>query len=170
MNYIELINNFWRIEDGAQFSGWETKLYFYLVKTANGLGWENNFWHSDAKTSVNIGMSVNTLKTSRNRLKQFGLIDFKEGGSGYGVKTRYQILIPKLQPNPYPNIEPNPQPNLQPLNKKNKTKLNNKKIDKKSFVAPTVEEVIAYVVDNGFEADLGERAWKYYAESNFILS
>lgn len=97
MNYIELINNFWRVDDGAQFTGWETKLYFYLIKTANGLGWVNDFWHSDAKTSVNVGLSINTLKTSRNRLKQMGLIDFMIGGKGHGDKTRYQILIPKPQ-------------------------------------------------------------------------
>ncbi|MBA4852043.1 hypothetical protein [Emticicia sp. BO119] len=149
MNYIELINNFWKLDDGAQFTGWETKLYFYLVKTANGLGWVNDFWHSDAKTSVNVGMSINTMKTSRNRLKQVGLIDFFIGGKGHGDKTRYQILTPKLQPkvesitdenvdnsiryqnltpnlqpNPYPNLQPNVEPNLYPLIKLNETKLN----------------------------------------------
>lgn len=96
MNYIDLINHFWRLDDGAQFTGWETKLYFYLLKTANGLGWVNEFWHSDGRTSANVGMSINTLKTSRNRLKQAGLINFISGGKGHGNKTRYQILPPEV--------------------------------------------------------------------------
>lgn len=94
MNYIELINHFWRVDEGSQFTGWETKLYFYLVKTANSLGWVNVFWHSDNRVSANVGMSINTMKTSRNRLKQVGLIEFHTGGKGKGDKTRYQILPP----------------------------------------------------------------------------
>ncbi len=94
MNYIDLINHFWRTDEGAQFTGWEAKLYFYLIKTANSLGWVNVFWHSDSRVSANVGMSVNTMKTSRNRLKQVGLIDFISGGKGHGDKTRYQILLP----------------------------------------------------------------------------
>ncbi len=94
MNYIDLINHFWRVDEGAQFTGWEAKLYFYLIKTANSLGWVNVFWHSDGRVSANVGMSVNTMKTSRNRLKQVGLIDFVSGGKGHGDKTRYQILLP----------------------------------------------------------------------------
>lgn len=96
MNYIDLINHFWRTDEGAQFTGWEAKLYFYLIKTANSLGWVNVFWHSDGRVSANVGMSVNTMKTSRNRLKQAGLIDFVSGGKGHGDKTRYQILLPKV--------------------------------------------------------------------------
>lgn len=96
MNYIDLINHFWRTDEGAQFTGWETKLYFYLIKTANSLGWVNVFWHSDSRVSANVGMSVNTMKTSRNRLKQAGLIDFVSGGKGHGDKTRYQILPPVI--------------------------------------------------------------------------
>jgi hypothetical protein len=96
MNYIDLINHFWRTDEGAQFTGWEAKLYFYLIKTANSLGWVNVFWHSDSRVSANVGMSVNTMKTSRNRLKQAGLIDFVSGGKGHGDKTRYQILLPKV--------------------------------------------------------------------------
>ncbi|WP_165372214.1 hypothetical protein [Emticicia agri] len=97
MNYIDLINHFWRLDEGAQFTGWETKLYFYLIKTANSLGWVNDFWHSDSRVSANVGMSVNTLKTSRNRLKQVGLIEFVSGGKGQSNKTRYQILIPNTR-------------------------------------------------------------------------
>lgn len=102
-----------------QFSCCETRLYFYLVKTANSLGWLDNWTHSDGRTSANVGVSLNAIKTARNKLVQAGLIDVKQGGKYHGDKTRYQILTPKPQPNLIPNLIPKPQPNLDPLNKLN---------------------------------------------------
>ena len=126
MNYLELINNFWKLDEGWQFSCCETRLYFYLIKTANGLGWENSWTHSDDKTAANVGVSPNSMKKARNRLVQAGLILFKEGGKGFASKTRYQILIPNLQPKLIPKYAPNLQPKYDPLiNKLNKTKLKN---------------------------------------------
>ena len=99
MNYIELINYFWELDETWQFSCCETRLYFYLVKTANRLGWENNWTHSDVKMSANVGVSVNSFKRARNKLTQSGLISFDFGGkNGRGDKTRYQILTPLRTP------------------------------------------------------------------------
>ena len=127
MNYIELINNFWSLDETWQFSCCETRLYFYLLKTANRSGWENIWAHSDNRTSANVGVSINLLKSARNKLVSAGLILFSGGGKGFGNKTRYQILTPNSQPNSQPNSEPNSQPNSQPiiLDKLNKTKQNN---------------------------------------------
>lgn len=123
MNYIELINWFWELDETWQFSCCETRLYFYLIKTANRLGWENNWTRSDAKVSSDVGVSPNSMKTARNRLVQARLIVVKQGGNGYRCKTRYQILTPKTPPNHEPNLIPNHEPNLAPINKlKQKTK------------------------------------------------
>ena len=113
MSYIELINNFWELDETWQFSCCETRLYFYLLKTANRLGWENSWTHSDAKTSANVGVSVNSFKTARHRLAQSGLISFNSGGNGQGNKCKYQLrcqdrcqnLIPKPQPKPQPKLD-----------------------------------------------------------------
>ena len=106
MNYIELINRFWELDEQWQFSCCETRLYFYLVKTANRLGWADNWTHSDDRTSANVGVSLNTMKTARNRLSQIGMIKFFPGGKGQKDKTRYQILTPKLTPNDIPRFIP----------------------------------------------------------------
>ena len=131
MTYIELINNFWELDEDWQFTCCETRLYFYLLKTANRLGWVDSWTRSDAKVSSDVGVSVNSMKTARNRLVQAGLIEFKSGGNGQRDKTRYivrcqfrcQNLIPKLQPNLIPNREPKPQPYI------NKTKIKTKNIN-----------------------------------------
>lgn len=117
MNYIELINWFWGLDEAWQFSCCETRLYFYLLKTANRLGWENNWTRSDAKVSSDVGVSPNSMKTARNRLVQAGLISTRQGGNGFRCKTRYQILIPKHTPNHIPNLLPNYEPNLTSINK-----------------------------------------------------
>lgn len=117
MNYIELINWFWKLDEHWQFTCCETRLYFYLLKIANGLGWVDNWTHSDEKTSANVGVSVNTMKTARNRLHQAGLISFLAGGKGQRNKTRYQILTPNLTPSLTPKLTPN----LTPINKLNET-------------------------------------------------
>lgn len=49
MTYIELINNFWELDEDWQFTCCETRLYFYLLKTANRLGWVDSWTRSDAK-------------------------------------------------------------------------------------------------------------------------
>lgn len=65
---------------------------------------------------------MNSLKTARNRLVQAELIKVTPGGKGYGDKTRYHILTPKLQPKPQPKVQPNLEPKVEPLTKLNQTK------------------------------------------------
>ena len=131
MTYIELINNFWELDEDWQFTCCETRLYFYLLKTANRLGWVDSWTRSDAKVSSDVGVSVNSMKTARNRLVQAGLIEFKSGGNGQRDKTRNivrcQNLIPKLQPKHEPNLIPNREPKPQPYI--NKTKIKTKNIN-----------------------------------------
>ena len=105
-----------------------------MLKTANRLGWVDSWTRSDTKVASDVGVSVNSMKTARNRLVQAGLIAFKAGGNGQRDKTKYQVicefrcqnLIPKVPPNLEPNPIPNLEPKVQPYNKtKNKTKNNN---------------------------------------------
>ena len=118
MTYIDLINQFWDIDEDWQFTCCETRLYFYLLKTANRLGWADSWTRSDAKVSSDVGVSVKTMKTARNRLVQAGLIEVVSGGKGQRDKTKYsfrlefrcQNLPPKRQPKGTPNGQPKRQP------------------------------------------------------------
>ena len=123
MTYIELINNFWELDEDWQFTCCETRLYFYLLKTANRLGWVDSWTRSDAKVSSDVGVSVNSMKTARNRLVQAGLIEFKSGGNGQRDKTRYIVRCQFRCQNLIPNREPKPQPYI------NKTKIKTKNIN-----------------------------------------
>ncbi len=134
MQYIDLINNFWRIDEQKGFNGNETRLYFFLLHLANRSLW-NIEWleYGDEKTKVMLSISSVILRTAREKLKEALLIDFITGGKGYRVRSRYKILTPNLQSNPIPKSEP--------LYNKTKTKSNTIKsnnddrFSKREFVA-----------------------------------
>ena len=97
MNLYELQNNFWRLSEFENFSGNETKLYFYLLYLANRAYWAEWIDYPDSKMTVNMGFSTQVLRTAKLKLKESGLIDFVIGG-GFRCKSKYQILTPSLPP------------------------------------------------------------------------
>lgn len=114
MNYLDLIRKFWQLDATWQFGCCESRLYFYLVEQANRLGWPDNFTHSDARTSINVGVSPKSLRAAKNRLMQAGLISFSGGGKGRADKCKYTFrcsdLPPKVPPNGTPKGTPNGTP------------------------------------------------------------
>ncbi|WP_418894207.1 hypothetical protein [Limibacterium fermenti] len=92
MNYIELINRFWSCSIERAFNPSDCMLYFYLLNTCNALHWKQPFGQSDRYLSVKLGISVNTIRDSKNRLSQMNLIQFKapeKGSKGINGQTKY---------------------------------------------------------------------------------
>jgi hypothetical protein len=87
MNYIGLINRFWQCYSEHSFKANDVALYFFLLKTCNELGWKNPFKHSNRHITAMLDMSEKTLISSRNRLQQAGLINFKPGGVDRSLST-----------------------------------------------------------------------------------
>ena len=77
MNYIELINQFWTANEEHSFRTVDMALYFYILKVNNDCSWKESFKRNNRKIEVDLNISFNTLKESRNRLKNANLIDFK---------------------------------------------------------------------------------------------
>ena len=123
MNLFDLLANFWRVDEQENFSGNDTRLYFFLVHLANRSYWSEWIVCSNKRLATNANISLDVLKSSRDRLKAAGLLDYVSGG-GHRVKTKYQILAPKsdLKPSPY---------YINTKNKKSNIKSNGKK---KGFV------------------------------------
>jgi hypothetical protein len=94
MNLFDLIVNFWRVDEQQNFSGNETRLYFYLIHLANCSYWAEWIEFADKRMVANANISIQVLKSSRERLKEADLLDYVVGG-GYRVKTKYRILPPK---------------------------------------------------------------------------
>lgn len=102
MNLFDLLTNFWRVDEQENFSGNDTRLYFFLVHLANRSYWSEWIVCSNKRLATNANISLDVLKSSRDRLKAAGLLDYVSGG-GHRVKTKYQVLAPKsdLKPSPY---------------------------------------------------------------------
>jgi len=100
MNYINLINSFWRNNGEHSLNGSATSLYFFLMHSCNSLGWKSSFRHSDRYLSARLGLSINTVRTAKIKLKEMGLINFvvdsEKGGRGYQNTTRYILTPPKM--------------------------------------------------------------------------
>lgn len=157
MTYIDLINKFWDLDEDWEFTCCETRLYFYLLKTANRLGWVDSWTRSDTKVSSDVGVSVNSMKSARNRLVQAGLITFKSGGKGQRDKTRYQIsyqnLTPKQQPKVEPKLIPKHEPKVEPKPLQYNVRALDKDKDKDNYLSPprAYEKIPIGVFEKGLD-------------------
>jgi hypothetical protein len=97
MNLFDLLANFWRLDEQKNFSGNETRLYFFLIHLANRSFWPEWIEYADKRMVANANLSLQVLKSARERLKEAELLDFVPGG-GFRVKAKYQILTPKSNP------------------------------------------------------------------------
>ncbi|WP_297088257.1 hypothetical protein [uncultured Draconibacterium sp.] len=104
MNLFELLANFWRVDEQKNFTGNETRLYFFLIHLANRSFWPDWIEFADKRMVANANISLQVLKSARERLRDAELLNYVPGG-GYRVKTKYQILTPKpkLRLSPYNN-------------------------------------------------------------------
>lgn len=123
MNLFDLLANFWRIDEQKNFTGNETRLYFFLIHLANRSFWPKWIEFADKRMAANANISLQVLKSARERLKEARLLEFVPGG-GFRVKTKYQILTPTSNPKLSPNY----------LNNKDKNTKINSHGKKKGFV------------------------------------
>lgn len=79
MNYFELLKQFWQTRRSKRITSIQADLYYYLVEECNVRGWENPFEVSNKIICASIGITEPTLIDARNRLQQYGLIEFQGG-------------------------------------------------------------------------------------------
>lgn len=89
MYYLELIQRFWDFNKIAKVSPTEVLLYFYLLK----IGYENDrydFKISDVELGKELGLTRKTIKSTKEKLKNLGLIQFQ---SKNGLPCHYRLLL-----------------------------------------------------------------------------
>lgn len=104
MTYIDLINQFWKLNKENIFSATETQLYFKLLDTCNSLNWKNPFTHSNGYICGELGISEKTLRTARQQLVNYGLIELKS------VMLKRQMTEYTIKTLPIANNRSNQQP------------------------------------------------------------
>ena len=89
MYYLELIQRFWDFNKTAKISPTEALLYFYLLK----MGYENDrydFKISDIELGKELGLTRKTIKSTKEKLKSIGFIQFKTIN---GLPCHYRLLL-----------------------------------------------------------------------------
>jgi hypothetical protein len=177
MNYIELINQFWRIRRSKRITSTQADVYFMLLDECNARGWENPFEFPNTLACAHIGITEPTLIDARARLKQLGLVDF-DGGERRAKAPVYTLVylknLSKVRAKEEVNTEQSPSKKGNPIKNKlnkNKTKQESKRPPatndvfddeggskseeqpavrtRQPFTPPTVQEVDAYCKERG---------------------
>lgn len=89
MNYLELIQRFWDFNQKFQIGSTGISMYLYLLK----IGYDNNrcdFQISDVAVSKALGLTRKTVKIIKEKLKNFGLIEFQTRN---GLPCYYKLLV-----------------------------------------------------------------------------
>jgi hypothetical protein len=58
MNLFDLVANFWRVDEQKNFSGNETRLYFFLIHLANRSYWTEWIECADKRMVANANISI----------------------------------------------------------------------------------------------------------------
>lgn len=193
MNYIELINRFWRLRRSVRITSLQADVYFCLVQECNLRGWPEEFKMTNKLLCLTIGIAEPSLAGARRRLAQLELISFTGGVRNIAAPC-YKIL-PVLEVNKRnfgtsDNTDNDGRKEsvshaASPLNiKQNKKKdtsfdsfgLPSSSLDSSGkeerkpapFVPPTVQEVEAYCTLRGNTVD-AVRFVNFYASKGWML-
>ncbi len=77
MNYINLVNDFWKLNNTESFNTTEIALYFYLLHVNNSCYWKSTFNHNNKKIEASLDISYKTLRSARQRLANANLLEFE---------------------------------------------------------------------------------------------
>lgn len=159
MNYIEMINQFWKIRRSKKITPTQAYLYFGLLQECNEREWESPFEYPNESICSRIGVSEPTMIDARARLKQLGLIDFE---SGERNKKSPRYYLNNLSRNRAETEQKPSRNRAESITFNTKQNINNNnsnelfppeppkkppKRAKKEFIPPRLEEVKAYFAD-----------------------
>ena len=91
MNYINIIEGFWRMNAYDRFSSSEIILYLYLVHICNQNYWNMPIACKTATLQSELGLNKSTIIRARAKLRERGLIEFTEGVQN-SCSPKYSLL------------------------------------------------------------------------------
>lgn len=90
MTLIDYFNQFWKLNDDKPFNPNDAYLYFYLLSLWNRTGRLDSFSVKTSSIEIETELNKKTILRSRERLRNKGLIEFKQGSTK--GKHPYYIL------------------------------------------------------------------------------
>jgi len=89
MYYLKLIERFWNFNKENQIGSTGITIYLYLLKTAQDND-RYDFRISDVMVSKALGLTRKTVQSTKEKLRNFGLIDFQTRN---GLPCYYRLLL-----------------------------------------------------------------------------
>lgn len=89
MYYLELIQKFWKFNEHTRLGSTSVSMYLFLLKTAS----ENDnykFKTSDVTVSSSLGLTRKTVKSTKEKLRKSGLIEFNIRN---GLPCEYRLIL-----------------------------------------------------------------------------
>lgn len=149
MNYIELINHFWKERRRTRLTSTEADIYYFLMQESNIRGWENPLECSNALIAATIGVTEKTLIEARSRLQQKGLISFVPGQRKKKSPV-YTLLLGKKD-------------------NQGKPKAPRQKAETQDrFAIPTLKDVETYCRQRGNDVD-AQKFIDFYTAKNWMI-
>lgn len=81
LNYIELINRFWKLDEEMDFTHLETRIFFKLCDINNRLLWKPTFKHANSRLVSLVGTRQKNLIIARQKLIDSDLISYEKGNT-----------------------------------------------------------------------------------------
>lgn len=129
MNYIKQLNELYTTLDYKPLTAEAIAVYFVLLQIANKTGWIAEFKVANTVLMSKCNISIDILKTARNKLKTQGYIDYTKGKNQNDAPKYKIVKLYTTQAEPQAETQPQPQaqtlaPTQPPphINKQNKTK------------------------------------------------
>ncbi len=91
MNYINIIEGFWKMNAYDRVSSSEIILYLYLVHICNQNYWNMPIACKTATLQSELGLNKSTIIRARVKLRERGLIEFTEGVQN-SCSPKYRLL------------------------------------------------------------------------------
>lgn len=189
MSYIDLINQFWRMNRIEPFTPYEVYLYFYILNQCNINGWKDEIEVPTRSMEVETGISRTKIGKIRESLQCRGLISYTEGerrssspiyriieNVDIGKQKKTKAVPAMYDDEPYEIDEPfilqDEEPEPQPKKSKKKEKSLDdlfkvpepEKRKKKEFVPPTLQEVEDFFSGLGIQnaVDVAQQFFFHY--------
>jgi len=89
MYYLELIERFWIFNQKARTGSTAIAMYLYLLKTGKDHD-SYNFKVSDVVLSKELGLTRQTVKSTKQKLRDLGLIQFQTQN---GISGSYRLIL-----------------------------------------------------------------------------
>lgn len=171
MNYIKQLNEFYSTLDYKPLSAEAIAVYCLLLQIANKTGWIEEFKVANSILMSKCNISIDVLKTARNKLKTQGYINYTKGKNQNDAPKYGIIKLYTTQADTQASTLAEPQAETQTpphISKQNNTKHKKKNIEKK-FIPPTLQEVEKYVQKKELNVN-ATYFHDYYSAGNWIDS